>query len=178
MILNGHLCWFFSLPFLNTFRYVPVFLLSLTVSFTSDMPKPSTSILVMQRYTSFPHLSPPRKLLNRLWCRCFISILTSSCRQTMEFVSWGMMTQILRKRRKNTSLPSRTWWSGLVSLILHFYTLVWLSHSCKWFLTSVSVFYRLQTLCCHARVWQLSAALRPCCGSYSQVSVGAMCMCW
>lgn len=38
------------------------------------------------------------------------------CRQTMEFVSWGMMTQILRKRKRSTSLRSRRWWSGSVSL--------------------------------------------------------------
>lgn len=42
--------------------------------------------------------------------------LVPSCRQTTESASWDMMTQIQRKRRRNTSQPSRIWWSGSVSL--------------------------------------------------------------
>ena len=42
-----------SFHFANSFRFVLDFLLSPTVSSTLDMPKLSTSILVMQRYVSF-----------------------------------------------------------------------------------------------------------------------------
>lgn len=34
----------------------------------------------------------------------------------MASVSCGMTTQTQRKRRRSTSLPSKTWWSGLVSI--------------------------------------------------------------
>lgn len=51
---------YIDFPFYNSFRFVLVFLLSPTVSFTLDMPKLSTSILVMQRYRSLDPLSPSR----------------------------------------------------------------------------------------------------------------------
>ena len=43
-------CIFHITYFHFVLRFVPASLLSLTVSSTLDMPKPSTSILVMQRY--------------------------------------------------------------------------------------------------------------------------------
>lgn len=89
------------------------------------------------------------------------------------------MTPIQRRRKKSTSLPSKTWWSGWVSLT-DFDLIValpcCLHEPC---FSSVLPFYlRLRTVRRHTCVRPFSETLRPRCGSYPQVRGGARCTAW
>lgn len=106
--------------FFCLFRSVPDSPLSQTVSSTSDTPKPLTSILVTQRYRLVGPVSSHDCCL-LLFDLNFLSF----CRQTKGFVIWDTTTPILRKRRRNTSLPSKTWWSGSVRAWLFMFDTIW-----------------------------------------------------
>lgn len=115
-------------------RSVPVSPLSLMVFCILVMPKQSISILVMPRYT-LTHTYTQLHTWTTLYNKKFLSDFVSMWRLIMASVSCGMMTQTQRKRRRSTLLPSKTWWSGLVSIK------IWLGWSKRIFF-----FWKLSTL--------------------------------
>lgn len=83
-----------------------------------------------------------------------------------------MMIPTRRKKRRNTSLRSKTWWSGSVSLAVFNWCVMTVHYAFNCFrkvTINTAVSHRLYTLWDHACVRPLSKALWPCCGSYSQV---------
>lgn len=89
-----------------------------------------------------------------------------------------------RKRRRNTSLRSKTWWSGSVSVTVFINWCLMTIHylnALNWFrkvMINTAVSHRLYTLWDHACVRPLSKTLWPRCGSYSQVKrINWACIC-